>query len=77
MNPFSPNYKSSFADDTAKALKASGASSRNATKRRENGMKSDDPAVRMQASGFIPGMGTPREPDHSDRIKRGNSRVGS
>lgn len=44
-----------------------------ASKRREEGMQSDDLAVRINARGFIPGMKS--DNTKTDRIKRSNSKV--
>lgn len=70
-NPFSPNYVSQQ-KGLEKEIKASQTSS-NATARRERDMKSEDPQVRMHASGFIAGMKS--DTTKTDRIKRGNSKV--
>ena len=72
MSPFDPNYKPQI---DAKPFRSSSLGSKHATEGRAAAMKSDDPAVRLQASGYIPGMSKTADPLNSDRIKRINSKV--
>ena len=58
-NPFSPNYKSQLdLSDITRERKLSESRSASLEKRRQ----SDDPKVRQQADGTIPGMGNKSRP---------------
>lgn len=53
MNPFSPNYKSQQPEEQIKLAIRDSKISATRSRQRAEGMASDDPAVRKQASGTL------------------------